>query len=156
MSLPSVVNLEERLQKLDVTKLVQYTAKLREIGTISKMMAPVYLRDFIVAYDITNTMYSNAIKYDIEAQTALDQAKSIAYLDKAGDYLKLKGIKESSEARKQYIDLDEDVIAASNMKAKTAALCAFLRNKMQEFRMAHDDVKKMSYGENYMSPEEGY
>jgi hypothetical protein len=155
-SLPILSNLEERLQKLDVSKLVQYTAKLREIGTISKMMAPVYLRDFIVAYDTTNTMYSSAIKIDLEAQSALDAARSIAYLDKAGDWLKQKDIKDTSEARKQYIDRDPDVLQAAEMKAKTTALCVFLKNKMQEFRMAHDDVKKMSYGDNYMSPEEGY
>ena len=151
-----VTAVEQRLQAIDVTKIVEYTKKLREIGSINKMMAPVYLRDFIVAYDITNTMYSAAIRCDIEAQASLDTARSIAYLDRAGDYLRSKGIKESSEARKQYVDIDEGVIKASELKAKTTALCAFLKNKLQEFRMAHDDVKKMSYGDNYMSPEEGY
>lgn len=148
--------LEQRLQAIDVTKLVEYTKKLREIGSFNKMMTPTYLRDFIVAYDITNSMYASAVRCDIEAQTSLDRARSIAYLDRAGDYLKEKGIKESSEARKQYVEIDEQVIAAADLKAKTTALCAFLKNKMQEFRMAHDDVKKMAYGENYLSPEEGY
>lgn len=148
--------LEQRLRSIDVTKIAEYTGKLRQIGSITKLMAPTYLRDFIVAYDITNSMYAAAIRCDIEAQTVLDTAKSIAYLDKAGEYLKTRNIKESSEARKQYIDIDADVVAAANTKARTTALCAFLRNKLQEFRMAHDDVKKMTYGDQYMTPEEGF
>jgi len=147
--------IEERLVSIDVTKLVEYTKKIKEIGTINKMMAPVYLRDFIIAYDVTNSMLSQAIRFDLETAAALDTARSIAYLDKAGDYLKTKGIKESSEARKQYVDIDETVIRAANTRAKTQALVSFLKNKMQEFRLAHDDVKKIAYGEQYMSPDEG-
>lgn len=146
---------EDRLGVIDVTKLVEYTKKIKDIGTINKMMAPVYLRDFILAYDVTNSMLSQAIRCDLEAASATDTAKSIAYLDKAGDYLKLKNIKESSEARKQYVDIDENVIRATNTRAKTQALVSFLKNKLQEFRLAHDDVKKIAYGEQYMSPDEG-
>jgi hypothetical protein len=118
-------------------------------------MAPVYMRDFILAYDVTNTMLSRAIRADLEAASAVDTARSIAYLDKAGDYLKLKNIKDSSEARKQYIEIDSDVQRANNLRAKTQAMVSFLKNKMQEFRLAHDDVKKIAYGDQYLSPEEG-
>jgi hypothetical protein len=146
---------EERLKTVDVTKLVEYTQKIRDIGSLNKMMAPLYLRDFILAYDATNNMLSHAIRCDLDAQTALDTNRSIAYLDRAGDYLKDKGIKDTSEARKQYVDIDPDVISSSNTKAKTQALVSFLKNKMQEFRLAHDDVKKIAYGDPYMSPDEG-
>lgn len=151
----ALVKIEQRLQTVDVTKLAEFTNKIKDIGTLNKMMAPIYMRDFILAYDLTNNLLSMVIKCDIEASTALDTARSIAYLDKAGDFLKTRGIKDSSEARKQYIDLDEDVIRASNIRAKTQAMTSFLKNKMQEFRLAHDDVKKIAYGEQYMSPDEG-
>ncbi len=146
---------QNQLQAIDVTKIAEYSKKLRDIGSISKMMAPMYLRDFILAYDATNNLYASAIRCDIMATTALDTVKSIAYLDKAKEYLVARGIKESSEARKQYVDVDPDVIEAADVKAKTSALVQLLRNKMQEFRMAHDDVKKMTYGDGYMSPDEG-
>jgi len=152
----ALANVEERLKSVDVTKLVEYTRKIKDIGSLNKMMAPLYLRDFILAYDVCNTMLSHAMRCNIDAQTALDTARAVAYLDKSSDYLKARDIKDTSEARKQYIDVDEDVIAASNVKAKTEALVSFLKNKMQEFRLAHDDVKKIAYGEQYMSPVEGF
>jgi len=156
MSQNALVAVEARLKSIDVTKLVEYTKKIADIGSLNKMMAPTYLRDFIIAYDVTNTMLSQAIRCDLEAATVLDTSRSIAYLDRAGDFLKLREIKDTSEARKQYVDIDQDVILAANTKAKTTALVSFLKNKMQEFRLAHDDVKKISYGDPYNSPEEGF
>jgi hypothetical protein len=147
---------QSQLQAIDVTKIAEYSRKLKDIGSITKMMAPMYLRDFILAYDATNTLYASAIRCDIMAATAFDTAKSIAYLDNARAYLEARNIKDTAEARKQYVDVDADVIAAADTKAKTAALVQLLRNKLQEFRMAHDDVKKMTYGDGYSSPEEGY
>ena len=147
---------EQNLQKIDVTKLVEYTRKIRDIGSLNKMMAPSYLRDFIIAYDICGSMLAMAVRYDLDATTELETAKAIAYLDKAGDYLKDKGIKESSAARERYVFVDPDVIASSNTKAKTTALVVLLKNKLQDFRMAHDDVKKMVYSDEYQTNNEGF
>ena len=155
MSNKSIQTVEAQLQNLDVTKLIEYTKKIRDIGSLNKMMAPLYLRDFIIAYDITNNMLASAIKCELDADTALKTARSIAYLDRAGEYLASKGIKDSSSAREKYIDVDEDVVHASNVKAKSTALVHLLKNKMQEFRMAHDDVKKLAYADEYNSPNEG-
>ena len=151
----SLTVLEQRLGTIDVTKLVEYTKKIKEIGGLNNMLAPTYLRDFIMAYDTANSMLSLAIRCDIEAKAALDKVKAIAYLDRAGDYLKQKGINDTAEARKRYVDIDDDVLKANELYAKTQALCAFLKNKAQEFRMAHDDVKKMVYGDPQNSPYEG-
>ena len=148
--------LEERLQKIDVTKLVEYSRKIDDIARLNHLLAPQYLRDFIKAYDHANTMLSMAVRYDAEASSKLDTAKSIAFLDRAGDYLKEKGIKDSAEARKKYIDIDDDVIHHTELKAKTSALVALLKNKLHAFRMAHDDVKKMVYSDTYQTPEEGF
>ncbi len=147
---------EQNLQKIDVTKLVEYSRKIKDIGSLNKMMAPTYLRDFIIAYDVCGSMLAMAVRYDLEATTELETAKAIAYLDKAGDYLKDKGIKESSAARERYVAIDAQVIAASNTKAKTTALVYLLKNKLQDFRMAHDDVKKMVYSDEYQTGNEGF
>ncbi len=156
MSGKSIQTVENQLQTLDVTKLVEYTKKIRDLGSLNKMMAPLYLRDFILAYDLSNNMLASAIKCELDADTALKTARSIAYLDKAGEYLATKGIKDSSAAREKYVDVDDDVIAASNTKARCTALVHLLKNKMQEFRMAHDDVKKLAYADEYNSPNEGF
>lgn len=120
------------------------------------MMAPTYLRDFIMAYDITNTMLSTAVRCEIEAKANLDKAKAIAYLDNAAEYLSDKGIKDTNTSRQQYVELDADVVAAKTVYAKSTAMVTFLKNKMQEFRMAHDDVKKMTYSDSYQTPNEGF
>lgn len=149
-------NAVDKVNKMvDVTRLVKYTRKIHDIGSLQKMMAPIYLRDFIEAIDISSTMLSVAVKLDIDGDTALKQAEAIAFLDRAGDYLKNANIKDSAEARKKYIDIDPDVIIAKNEKARTTALVVFLKNKVQEFRLAHDDVKKISYGDQQLTNWEG-
>lgn len=155
MSNNALIALEQKLQKIDVTRLVEYTRKINDIGGLNNMMAPIYLRDFIIAQDYTSSMLSQAVRHDLEAQSALDTAKSIAYLDRSGDYLKQRGIKDTAESRKQYVDADADVQKAKELKAKTAALVTFLKNKYMSFRQAHDDIKKMVYSDQYQTPNEG-
>lgn len=155
MSGKSLVAVEQRLKTIDVTKLVDYTLKIKDIGSLNNMMAPMYLRDFILGYDVANTLLSTAVRCEIEAKTALDRAKAIAYLDRAGDYCKENDIKISNGVREQYVELDSDVAAAKSLFAKSTAMVVFLKNKLQEFRMAHDDVKKMVYSDQYQTPNEG-
>lgn len=140
---------------IDVSELVHYLEKVNDIPSINKMMGAVYLRDFIKGQDIASALLAKAVKEDIRAKSRLDQAEAIAYLDKAPDYLREKNIKDSSEARKQYVDIDPDVIAAKEEKAKTEALVTLLKNKLLILRQAHDDLKKILYDDQYMTPYEG-
>jgi hypothetical protein len=156
MSDKTLIAVETRLKTIDVTKLVDYTRKIKDIGSLNNMMAPTYLRDFIIAYDTTNVMLSTAVRCDIEVKAYLDKVRAIAYLDKAAGYLEARDIKDTNLSRQQYVELDNDVVIAKNIHAKTAAMVTFLKNKMQEFRMAHDDVKKMVYTDQYQTPNEGY
>jgi hypothetical protein len=144
------------LQSLDVTKLVHYTEKIREIGELNKMMAPLYLRDFINAMDLTSTMLSKATKSNLDAKSALEKAKAIAYLDRSEAYCKDKGIKMSNGIREAYVDLDEDVIKAKEVYSASEAMCIFLKNKYQAFRCAHDDVKKISFNDVQGTGFEGF
>jgi hypothetical protein len=147
--------MSEQLPSLDVTSLARYLEKVKEIASISKMMGAVYLKDFIEGQDVAGALLARAVQADIKAKARLEQAEAIAYLDKASDYLQSKGVKDSSEARKRYVDVDEDVIAAKDQKAKTEALVSLLKNKLSILRQAHDDLKKILYGDNYQTPFEG-
>ena len=149
----AVVTTAEKL--VDITKLVKYTQKIKDIANLNKMLIPNYLRDFIEAIDVSSTMLSAAIQMDIKADTAVKQSEAIAFLDRAGDALKERGIRDSAEARKKYIDIDVDVLKAKDEKARTAALVVFLKNKVQEFRLCHDDVKKIGYGDQKLTNWEG-
>jgi hypothetical protein len=138
-------------------KIVEYSKKLEKIAEgANTMLAPIMMRDFIIAMDLTSDMLAKAIRNDLRAGGKLKQAEAEAYFDRAPEYLKEKGVKESSEAKKMYVPTDPTVISAIDEKAKTEALTVWLKNKLQEFRMAHDDVKKMAYTSDFSnSPNEG-
>lgn len=149
------MSVDKANKMVDVTRLVKYTQKIADIGSLQKMMAPIYLKDFIEAIDVASSMLAAATKMDHQADASVKRTEAIAFLDRAGDYLKAKGIKDSAEARKKYIDVDPDVILAKDEKARTAALVVFLKHKVQEFRLAHDDVKKIAYGDQQLTNWEG-
>lgn len=144
------------LQTIDVTQLVNYTDLIKDIGSLNKMMAPNYLRDFINAMDFTSGLLSKAVKANLKAKAELDKAKAIAYLDKAADYCEMNSIKISNGVREMYVDLDDDVILAKDKLAATEAMVTFLKNKYQAFRCAHDDVKKISFNEVQGTAFEGF
>jgi len=144
------------LQSIDVTKLVHYTEKIKDIGSLNKMLAPNYLRDFIMAMDLTSSMLSRAVQSNLNAKSDLERAKAIAYLDRAPDYCKEKGLKLSNGVCEMYVDLDEDVNSAKERFAASEAMVTFLKNKYQAFRCAHDDIKKISFNEVQGTGFEGF
>jgi hypothetical protein len=140
---------------IDVTQLSIYLDKANKIATVSKMMAGVALQDLIKGQDIAGQLLAKAIREDAKAKAKLEHAEAIAYLENAPDYLVSKGIKYSAEACKRYVDLDETVMAAKDHKAKTEALVVLMKNKHSILRMAHDDLKKIIYGDQHMTGYEG-
>lgn len=139
----------------DATLLASYLEKVKEIASVNKMMGAVYLKDFIQGQDVAGGMLARAIQTDIKTKAKLEQAEAIAYLDNAADYLEKKGIKDTSEARKRYVDLDPEVVEAKETKAKTEAMVVLLKNKLSILRQAHDDLKKIVYGDSHQTPFEG-
>jgi len=153
-----LIKVEEGLRSLRLDRLVEFTKKIEDISKgFNAMLAPVYLRDFIMAYDFTNTMLASAMRMYGIADSALRSAEAIAYFENAPGYLQSKGVKESDAARKRYIPMDPDVQHADKVKAQAEAMVVFLKNKLQCFRLAHDDVKKIAYANEYSndSPNEG-
>jgi hypothetical protein len=146
---------DKALASIDVTALVTYLSKVREIASVTKMMGAVYLRDFIEGQDVAGALLAKAIQADIRAKARLEQAEAVAYLDNASDYLKAKNIKDTADARKMYVDVDQAVIDAKDNKAKTEALVSLMKNKLSILRQAHDDLKKILYGDSHMTGYEG-
>jgi hypothetical protein len=146
---------EKPMVSVDITALATYLEKVGEIASVSKMMGAVYLRDFIQGQDVAGMLLARAVQADIRAKARLEQAESIAYLDRASDYLKTRNIKDSSEARKMYIPIDVDVVKASDEKAKCEAMVCMMKNKLSILRQAHDDLKKILYGDQHMTGYEG-
>jgi hypothetical protein len=140
---------------VDIGQLATYLDKVKEIASVNKMMGAVYLRDFIIGQDVAGQLVAKAVQADIKAKARLEHAEAVAYLDNASDYLISKNIKDSSEARKRYVDIDAGVIAAKDNKAMTEALVSLLKNKQSVLRQAHDDLKKILYGDQHMTGYEG-
>lgn len=138
-------------------EIVELSEKVKEIPRgANTMNAPLLLRDFIIAIDITTDLLARAIRDDLRAHAKLKESEAIAYFDRAPEYLQGKGVRESSEAKKMYVSMDSEVLSCQDVKGKTEAMVAYLKNKLQEFRMAHDDVKKIAYSGDYSnSPNEG-
>lgn len=147
--------MSEITPKVDITRLAHYVNKIEELSSINKMMAPRYLQDFIIGQDVAANLLAKAIQTDSRAKAKLDYVESVAYLEKAREYLEKNGIKDTSEARKQYVNIDKDVVAAKDVKAGTEALVSLLRSKGAQLRQAHDDLKKIVYGDQNMTPYEG-
>lgn len=140
---------------VDVTQLAEYVNKIEELSSVSKMMAPVYLRDFIIGQDVAATLLAKAVQADNKAKAALEFAESTAYLENAKAYLDAKGIKDTSEARKQYVNIDPKVLEAKDRKAMTEATVVLLKSKLSELRQSHDTLKKITYGDTSMTSYEG-
>ena len=140
---------------MDITHLAVYINKIEELSSVSKMMAPVYLRDFIKGQDVATALLARAIQADAKAKARLEYVESIAYLENAKAYLDAKSIKDTSEARKQYVNIDPDVVSAKDKKAQTEALVVLLKGKVGELKQAHDDLKKVTYTDPNMTDYEG-
>jgi hypothetical protein len=152
-----LVKVEEGLRSLRLDRLAEFTKKIEDISKgFNTMLAPVYLRDFIMAYDFTNTMLASAMRMHGIADSALRNAEAVAYFENAPTYLESKGVKDSDAARKRYVPMDPEVQQADKIKAQAEAMVVFLKNKLQAFRLAHDDTKKIAYAnETNDSPFEG-
>ena len=147
--------MSDKIATIDVTTLARYLEKVGQLSSINKMMGPAYLKDFIEGQDVAGQMLARAIREDGKMKARLDQARAIAYLDRASEYLKSKDIKVTDKSREAYVDIDDDVIAAMDNKAQTEALVVLLKNKLSVLRQAHDDLKKILYGDPHMTPWEG-
>lgn len=146
---------EKQVATIDVTQLAGYLAKVKELASINKMMGATYLRDFIEGQDLAGELLARAVREDAKAKAKLEHAEAVAYLEHAPAYLESKGIKYSSEACKRYVDIDELVMQAKDKKAMTEALVCLMKNKLAVLRMAHDDLKKILYGDSHMTAYEG-
>jgi hypothetical protein len=144
-SLVPLEEIENKLKMVDLSKLNEYTRKLNDIEeAVSKNLAPVMMRDFIMAQDISSVMLARATQAEMMAKAAIDTAEAIALLDKADAYFEAKGQKPTADLRKAYVILDSDVVAAKELHAKATAIVLLLKNKSYQFKNAFDAVKQIN------------
>lgn len=151
----SLITISDTLDSLDLQKIAVYTRKLADIGDgFNKMMAPVYARDFVIAYDISSMMLARALQAELQAKSAVEEAEAIAFLDRAPDFFKAREEKATVEAKKAYVALDPDVKAAKDVYARSVATVSLLKAKVSEFREAISLVRTLQT-DGYLSSWEG-
>lgn len=145
--------MDDKPIKYYIEQIAKYSEIVKNLAKGSNpMMAPMMLQDLLVAMDLVNVALGKAIMAEALASARLKRAEAEAYHHRASSFLQDNQVKETSEAKKYYIPLDPEVQSALQNKAKTEAISVFLKNKLQEFRYAHDDIKKMAYSADYKNP----
>jgi len=139
------ISLDKMSQEFGIFR--EYYGKVLEIATFNTKFAGVYLQAFIVGYSFASNLYSQAIRCEIDAKTLLDQSEAISFLDKADDYFTSTGKKSTDTAKKQFVEMDAEVIAAKNLAARAASYVKFLQGKMQTYSSCEHAIKKLAWGQ---------
>lgn len=158
VSLDDIKKLEDRMREVDIDVIDRYIEKLADIRKVTNtMIAPGYIQDFIIAYDVTNNLLSTMTGIYNMSEILKDTAEANAFMTRATPYLESVNQKDTVEAKKQFIALDPIVQRATMLNKEAERLMQSLRIKLQTFRMAHDAVKKMAYtSDNNNSGFEGF
>ena len=142
----------QSLDSIDLQLVAQYAKKLSDVGNaFNKIMAPTFIRDFIIGYDIISVQLAKAIETEIKAKSMLETTEAIAYLDGAPEFFKLRDEKPTVESRKAYVAMDQDVIRAKELYARSVAMVSLLKSKAIEFKAAIDCTRDLAR-DGYMTP----
>ena len=150
----TLIQVTQSLDSIDLHLVAEYSKKIKDVGNaFNKIMAPTFLRDFIIGYDIIAVQLAKAIETEIKAKSMLEMTEAIAYLDKAPEFFKTRDEKPTVESRKAYVAMDQDVLRAKDIHARSVAMVSLLRSKAIEFKSAIDVTKDLAR-DGYMTPHE--
>ncbi len=151
----TMLQVTSALDAIDLQVVAEYSRKLKDVGNaFNKIMAPTFIRDFIVGYDVISVQLARAIETEIKAKAFLEQTEAVAYLDKAPDFFKQRDEKPTVESRKAYVAMDPDVLKAKDLHARSVAMVSLLKSKAIEFKAAIDATRDLAR-DGYMTPHEG-
>jgi hypothetical protein len=148
MSKPSaVVQFQESAAGLpvpmDMTDILKFQAQLEDIAVINNMNAALYMRDFLKAKELA-TSYTAKLMFQYEqARNETKRQYALAYLERSQAYIKEKGLKDTDETKKQYVQIDASYQKAKDAEDMFAALLELLSQKISTFERAHDDARKI-------------
>jgi hypothetical protein len=147
MTLPTYKEPEAGLPvPLDMTKIYEYESMIHAIATINNMNGAFYMREFLYAKEMASSYYCKLMFEHEQARNKAKEAAAIAYLERSEVYLKERGVKSTDESKKQYIQIDVTYKKAKDKQDMYEALMILMRNKVDKFQAAHDDVKKIYDG----------
>jgi hypothetical protein len=129
--------------KLDLTQLYKYENLLGELVKVNNINGPLYMNTFLAAFNLASDLFAKAsLEYE-RARDEAKQARAVAHLQKAHEWLAGQGRKPTESACEQYVEMDPSYIAAREKEHKLQALVSLLQGKVRVFKDAHDDSKKI-------------
>ena len=134
--------------QVDLTKVLKYDAQLLDLTSVDVVSGPMFMRDFNIAYDKMAQIVSNITKMYEDAVENRKHEESKAILERAPEYFAkndtMNGkLGDSAALRKTYVHLDEKYMKAKERENALKALLLYLDKKLDSFKMAHDDAKKI-------------
>lgn len=141
----SVIKVKFDALKQSMREFEAPSNKMSELGGMHRASAPLYIRDFVLAMDKAGQIFGKVVQLKLDIEAHLGACYSIAYFDKSRAYCEIKGEKFTSEAKKQYQDVDPDVLEAKDLHAEVSCYFEIIKNKLGCFKMTHDDSKKIAY-----------
>lgn len=128
---------------MDMTDIYQYEKLVEEITNINQINGAFYMREFLKAKELASGFYAKVL-FDFEqAKNEAKEKYAIAYLEKAEDYAKARGLKLTDEIRKQFAQTDHSYKESKAKEDCYRALVTLMGNKVDKFQAAHDDAKKI-------------
>lgn len=128
---------------LEMSTLKDYEAKLSALTSITHHNGPLYMQHFLEAFSLAAS-FSAKITHELEkAKDASKRARAVAHLRTAHEWLAANGKKVTESACEQYVEMDHDYAQARELEAYLKALSEYLEKKVELFKAAHDDVKKI-------------
>ena len=128
---------------LNMTDIYRYESMFEEITRINSMNGPFYMQEFLKGKELASSFLCKLIFEYEQAKNNTKEAYAIAYLEKSEEYLKVRNIKPTDEAKKQYVQIDESYKGAKDKEDALKALMTLMSNKMDALQAAHDDAKKV-------------
>jgi hypothetical protein len=128
---------------IDMSDIYRVEAMFDEITRINSMNGPYYMQEFLKGKELASSYLCKLIFEYEQAKNQTKESYAIAYLEKAEEYLKLRNIKSTDEAKKQYVQIDEAYKKAKDKEDALKALMTLMSNKMDAIQSAHDDAKKV-------------
>lgn len=130
---------------LDMTEVYRIEKRIQEIKLSDPLLMPDLISDFNYGYIMIGKMIATVELELSEAKMSLNEARSIAMLDKVDAILKEKGIsKSSTDLREAIVTLDPAVKEANQKVAILQAYTELLYNKAKALEMAYHGAKEVS------------
>lgn len=135
---------------IDMTSIYQWEQMVEDIAIVNSMNGPHYIKEFLKAKELTSSIYAKLILDHERAKNETKKQYALAYLERSHEYIKARGLKDTDETKKQYVQIDHAYMAAKDEEDKLRALVTLIGNKVDKFQNAYEASKKIF--ENTQNP----